>query len=91
MTKKTLDNEDVATLRSNEERRPPVFPLDIDLDVVPLEELGHHHPQPLVGRHAQRGLAELIELVGILTNCRKLVDHVCVPDGGLKVFNTLYI
>ena len=81
MTKKTLDNEDMATFCSNVEGSSPMFTLDVDLDVVPLEQLRHHHPQPLVGRHTERGLAVLIKLVGIFPNCCKLVDHVCVPEG----------
>ena len=79
MTKKTLDNEDMTTFCSDVERSSSMFPLDVDLDVVPLEKLRHHHPQPLVGRHTQRGLPVLVELVGVLAYRLQLVDHVSVP------------
>lgn len=54
-------------------------PLNVDLDSLPLEELGYHHALGLVGGHTQRGLPVLIELVGILANRLQLVDHVGVP------------
>ena len=49
------------------------------LNVVPLQQLGHHHAQPLVGGHAERRLAVLVKLVRVLAHRGKLVHHVRVP------------
>ena len=79
VSQQTLHYEDVALLGRDVQRSPPVFPLDVDLDILPLEELSDHHALGFVGGHTQRGLAVLIELVGVLTNRLQLVDHVGVP------------
>ena len=79
MGQKTLDNEHMAALRCDVERCPPVLPLDVDDDGVPLEQLGHHHALALVGRNTQRRLPELVELIWIIANCGQIIDHVCVP------------
>ena len=49
------------------------------LNVVPLQQLGHHHAQPLVGGHAERRLPVLVKLVGVLAHRGQLVHHVRVP------------
>ena len=79
VSQQTLHYEDVALLGRDVQRSPPVFPLDVDLDILPLEEFSDHHALGFVGGHTQRGLAVLIELVGVVTNRLQLVDHVGVP------------
>ena len=85
MSEKAFDNEDVSTLSSNVERSATMFTLDIHFDIVSLQQLRHHHPQTLVSSHTERSLAILIELVGIISNCCQLVDHVSVPEK--KIFH----
>lgn len=68
-----------------------MFTLDIHFDIVSLQQLRHHHPQTLVSSHTERSLAILIELVGIISNCCQLVDHVSVPLGVILLFeDSLY-
>ena len=43
VSQQTLHYEHVALLGRDVQRGPPVFPLDVDTDILPLEELGHHH------------------------------------------------
>ena len=80
MRQQTLHHEHVPLLRGDVERRAAVPALDVGVDVVPGEELGHHQPLRLVRRHAQRRLAVLSQLVGVLAHARQRAHHVRVPE-----------
>ena len=43
VSQQTFHYEHVALLGRDVQRGPPVFPLDVDTDILPLEEFGHHH------------------------------------------------
>ena len=51
----------------------------LHLDVLALQKILHHQALCLVGRHTERRLTELVQLVRVGAERGQLVHHICVP------------